>query len=184
MNRWSPFGLTLNARLGAPPALMITLPSRPTSFASSAMPPSRLGDAGQPAHLLEQRLGERRRRDALVRVPADRALAGDHRVGVLVDLREDGAERRLDRVGEDVRAADHRDAEHDRDRGQRRAQLAAEQSLERDSDHEPRRAHHFEHLRRLAPVSSCTISPSARKRMRSAIAAARASCVTITVVWP
>ena len=31
---------------------------------------------------------------------------------------------------------------------------------------------------------SRTISPSARKRIRSAIAAARASCVTITVVWP
>ena len=29
-----------------------------------------------------------------------------------------------------------------------------------------------------------TIRPSARKRIRSAIAAARASCVTITVVWP
>ena len=31
---------------------------------------------------------------------------------------------------------------------------------------------------------SLTIRPSARKRMRSAIAAARASCVTISVVCP
>ena len=36
----------------------------------------------------------------------------------------------------------------------------------------------------LASFNSRTISPSARKRMRSAITAARASCVTITVVWP
>ena len=94
--------------------------SRPTSFASSEMPPSATATPGSPRTFCEQRLGQRRRRDALVRVAADRALAGDHGVGVLVDLGEDGAERGLDRVGEDVGAADHRDAEHDRDRRQQR----------------------------------------------------------------
>ena len=41
-------------------------------------------------------------------------------------------------------------------------------------------------LKRLADEAgvSRTICPSARKRMRSAIAAARASWVTMTVVWP
>ncbi len=41
---------------------------------------------------------------------ADRALAGDDDVGVLVDLREHRPERGFDRVGEDVGAADHRHA--------------------------------------------------------------------------
>jgi len=76
-------------------------------------------DAGKPANLLQQRFGERRRRDGVpVRARSDRALAGDHGVRVLVDLVEDGSERRLDRVGQDERAADHRDTEHDRDRGE------------------------------------------------------------------
>jgi hypothetical protein len=44
------------------------------------------------------------------------------------DVGEDRVNALVDRVGEDVRAADHRDAEHDRDRRQRRAQLAAEQA--------------------------------------------------------
>ena len=36
----------------------------------------------------------------------------------------------------------------------------------------------------LAPFRSWTTRPSARNRMRSAMTAARASCVTITIVWP
>ena len=35
-----------------------------------------------------------------------------------------------------------------------------------------------------SPYSSSTVSPSARKTIRSATAAALASCVTIIVVWP
>ena len=103
------------------------------------------------------------------------------------DVGEDRVERLVDRVGEDERAADHRDAEHDRDRRQRRPQLAAQQALERERRSRSRRARSI-----VARISCCarrgrgrwTIRPSARKRMRSAIAAARASCVTITVVWP
>ena len=149
------------------------------------MPPSATATPGSVAHAREQRLGQRRRRDAVVRVAADRALAGDDGVGVLVDLREDGAERGLDRVRQDVRAADHRDAEHDRRPPSATARslrpsrpLSATPITSRacSSPRAPRR--------RSRPCSSCTISPSARKRMRSAIAAARASCVTITVVWP
>ena len=66
-----------------------------------------------------------------------------------------------------------------------RAQLAAEQALECDRDH-------FCVTSRSASMtsdeldgpSSRTTWPSARKRMRSAIAAAFASCVTMIVVWP
>ena len=60
---------------------------------------------------------------------------GDRRVGALVDVREDRVERLVDRVGEDERAADRRDAEDDRDRGERRPQLAGQQALEREADH-------------------------------------------------
>src|SRR5262249_25643086 len=97
----------------------------------------------------------------------------------------DVVEALAERVGEHESAADHRDAEHDRERGQRRPELAAEKALERDGDH---RALTSSIAATTWPAdegpSSLTISPSARKRMRSAIAAACASCVTITVVWP
>ena len=44
------------------------------------------------------------------------------------DVREDLVERLVDRVRQDVGAADHRDAEHDRERRQRRPQLPAQQA--------------------------------------------------------
>jgi len=47
LKRWSPRGLTLNARFGAPPC-ETTLLSRPTSFASSLMPPSATSTPGRP----------------------------------------------------------------------------------------------------------------------------------------
>ena len=65
---------------------------------------------------------------------ADRAPGGDDRIGVPVDAREDGRKRRFDRVSEHVRAAHHRHTEHDRNRCERRSQLASEQALERDPD--------------------------------------------------
>ena len=43
----------------------------------------------------------------------------------------------LHRVGEDERAADHRDADDDGERGEQRADLAARESLQRDADHRP-----------------------------------------------
>ena len=59
----------------------------------------------------------------------------DDGVRLVVRAREDRRERAVDRVREDERAAHHRDAEHDRDRGQDRAQLAAEQAAQRNSGH-------------------------------------------------
>ncbi len=46
LNRWSPFGLTLNARFGAPPC-EITLPFRSTSCAWSWIPPSASATPGR-----------------------------------------------------------------------------------------------------------------------------------------
>src|SRR5205085_6379459 len=98
---------------------------------------------------------------------------------------EDRVERLRDRVGEDGAAADHRDAEHDRERGQNRADAAGQQPLERNPGHCPVTSW-------IASITSAcdgrasdlAIWPSARKRTRSAIVAATASWVTITVVCP
>jgi len=68
--------------------------------------------------------------------------------------------------------------------GLTRAQLAAEQSFERDGDHESSVLITSSTCAWLAPFNSWTINPSARNKIRSAMAAARGSCVTITVVWP
>src|SRR5207244_3150946 len=100
-------------------------------------------------------------------------------------LREDRREALVDRVREDEGAADHRHAEHDREGGERRAELPPREALQGDPDH--RAVSSFMTASTSAAVvcwSSRTISPSARKRMRSAIAAAPGSCVTMTVVWP
>ena len=133
-------GSTLKASAGAPPP-EITLPSRPTSWAQSRDTALRRGDARQAPHPRRAATaGTTAAAAPLLRAP-DRALAGDHGVGVLVDLGEDRAERGLDRVREHVGAAHHRDAEHDRDRGQRGPQLAPEQPLERDADHDWSVAH-------------------------------------------
>ena len=117
--------------------------------------------------------------------PLDELLARDDRVGLLVRAGEDRVERLLDRVGEDERAADHRDAQDDRDRRQRRAELARQQAAEGDAPHRSATA------LRTSRISDCderpsslTMTPSARKSTRSAIVAARGSCVTITVVCP
>ena len=63
------------------------------------------------------------------------AAAGDDRVRPRVRVGEQVRERALDRVREDVRAADHRDAEDDRDAGQDRAELAPGEAAKRDLDH-------------------------------------------------
>ncbi len=63
------------------------------------------------------------------------ALPRDDDVGPRIGLVEDGRERLVDRVREDVGAAHHRDPEDDRERGERRPELAAEQSSESDADH-------------------------------------------------
>src|SRR5581483_2444041 len=113
---------------------------------------------------------------------AEPGLAGDDCVRARVRGGEDAVEAVLDRVGENVGAAHHRDAEDDRERGQRRAQLAPEQALQGDLRHTEMRFIAARISAGSLRRSSSTIKPSARKRIRSAIAAAVASCVTITVV--
>ena len=184
-------GSTLKPRCGAPPNA-ITLPSL-TRFAMPPTPPTASLDVGE---LRTSGSSDSSNGGAAAGRPSDeveRGLPRDRGVGAAVDLGEDAVEGALDRVGEDVRAGDHRDAEHDRDRRQRRPQLAPEQARECDA--------HHERMPPLSPVTRCgsswrgspparsapsssAIRPSARKRMRSAIAAAAASWVTITVVWP
>ena len=139
-------------------------------------------DAGKGPDLVEQALGEGRRQPE---VGLEGLLARDDGVGPRVHGREDVVERLVDRVREDVGAADHRDAEHDRESREDRAQLPAREALESDLDHRPTSS--FIAVSTSAAVErprSLTMRPSARKRMRSAMAAARASCVTIRVVWP
>ena len=62
-------------------------------------------------------------------------LLGEHHVDALVALVEDARERVVDLVAEDEGAGDHRRAEHDRERRQHRAQLAAPQPAEGDLHH-------------------------------------------------
>ena len=136
LKSWSR-GLTLKPRFGAPP-VEIDLPLRPTRWVwSYSTPPTASWTPGQALDLGEQRL-RNRGRGRVVRV-AERRLAADDRVGVLVRDGEDRVEALLDRVGEDVGARHHRDAEDDRERGQHGAQLAPGESLERDPDHAVRR---------------------------------------------
>ena len=58
----------------------------------------------------------------------------DDDVRALANVREDRVEGLVDRVGEDVGAADHRHTEHDRERGQRDPQLPPEQAPQRDAN--------------------------------------------------
>ena len=136
---------------------------------------------GQRLHVGEHVLGDDR---AAALRPVEQLAAADDGVGLVVGRREDVRERPLDGVGQHEAAADHRDAEHDRDRRQARPHLAAEQALQCNEGHRPTAL-------RTSRISACderpsslTISPSARKSTRSAIVAAFGSCVTITVVCP
>ena len=173
----------LKPRLGALPT--IALPSLLMDRRLAATPPSACCTSVEPADLREQGLVERRRLAAAAVGGLERGLARDHGVRALYDLVEDRVERLLDRVREHVGAADHRDAQHDRDRGQSGSQLASEQALKREHDHAVVIASIAARISGCVERgSSLTILPSARKSMRSAIAAARGSCVTITVVWP
>ena len=119
-------GSMLKPRFGAPPKV-IAFPSAPISWAFAADATDGGAGVRKRLHLGEQRLVERRR-DAAVVAEVERGLAGDRRVGAAVDVREDRVERVVDRVREDERAAHHRDAEDDRERGQDGAQLAPQRS--------------------------------------------------------
>ena len=146
---------------------------------------ARLGgrDAGEGPHLREQRLVERRRLRGVVAGEVEGRATRDDDVRALADVREDRVEGLVDRVGEDVGAADHRHTEHDRERGQRRPQLPPEQAPQRNADQLSVTSLIVAMISAsLACPRSRTMRPSARKRTLSAIAAARASCVTMTRV--
>src|SRR5581483_8963380 len=90
------------------------------------------------------------------------------------------------RVRQHERAADHRHTEDDRERGEYRAKLSSRDAFENDLEHRYESRPCITRTTSSAVMSelSWTIWPSARNSTRSAIAAARASWVTITVVWP
>ena len=112
-------------------ALLVDQPSR--SRRSRRRPPRRRAAPSTSRGARPARWRRRSSRSSTTSFPDDDGVRA--RVGV----GEEGVDRLLDRVGEDVRAAHHRHAEHDREHRQRGAELAPSQSLERDPDH--RRAH-------------------------------------------
>ncbi len=122
----------------------------------------RRGDAGEPLDAGQRRLREGGR----VRRAAENGLSGHDRVGVRVGDGEDRVESGVDRVGEDVGAAHHRDAHHDRERGQQEPELPAEQILDRDPDHAGASVSSsfivFRISASLSPRRSSTILPSSR----------------------
>ena len=113
-------------------------------------------------------------------------LPRDDDVGPGVGLSSKMVEKRLvDRVREDVGAAHHRDAEDDRERREVARSLRPSRPLSATRitagslPPSPRATSWA-----VALPSSLTISPSARKSVRSAIAVAFGSCETMTKVWP
>ena len=82
-------------------------------------------DGVEPADVVEERRLDRRWGRLLEVRGEARLLAADDGVRARVGVGEDAREGLVDRVREDVRPADHRDAEHDRERGQDRAELAS-----------------------------------------------------------
>ena len=110
---------------------------------------------------------------AAARTKADRKADLDEAAHVKADgarvrVDEDRVERLVDRVRQDVGAAHHRDAEDDRKCGENGPELPASEALERESDHPVVSSS-------IVASTVCgseagrsrTISPSARKRIRS-----------------
>ena len=180
-------GLESPAEVRAAGALPSCLPSRPISLTKSLVPlmskiaPEALSTSGSAATFVCSDSGT-----VALAAALDDLLAGDHGAGVLVRALEEVVEGLLHRVRQDEGPAHHRDAEDDRQRGQRRAQLAARAGPAASRSSSVRQPLHRARARRArrGPYSSSTVSPSARKTIRSATAAALASCVTIIVVWP
>ena len=160
------------------------------------VPTDQLREVGRPAHVVDRAgCGRHTRKRAHLlnkglrngRLSARRVLhdllAGDHGARTLVRVLVEPVECLCDGVRQDVGAADHRHPEHDRQCGERGAQLAAPQPLDRGGDHRFLSPSIVSSTWcSLRPWTSSTIDPSARNRMRSAIAAALASWVTISVV--
>ena len=113
----------------------------------------------------------------------ERRLLLDDHVDLGVALLEDLHEGAIDLVCQYERAGDHRDAEQNRDRRQSRPQLARAESSQDETDHG---YSSVLIVSRISPAdrwpASRTILPSRRKSVRSAIAAALASCVTMITV--
>src|SRR3989304_1040013 len=131
-------------------------------------------DASARAPLLQELRREGRRQ---AEVGLEGLSTRHDRVRSRVRLHEQIVEGAVDRVRENVRAADHGDTEDDRKGREGGAELAPREALQRDANHLG--ASSFIAASTSEAVAfpmSLTISPSARKRMRSAIAEARASC--------
>ena len=109
-----------------------TLPSAPTISASAPTAPPAAATPGSRSILPSVEAG-----NGGASAPPKAALPGHDRVGLRVHTDQERPEARVDRVGEDVGAAHHPDPHHDRERGQREPELAREQVLERDPDHDP-----------------------------------------------
>ena len=126
-------------------------------------PAHREVDRVDPPDLVEERRVDRRRL-GLLEVDGDvRRLAADDDVRAGVRVGEDARERLVDRVREDVGAADHRDAEDDRERGQDGPDLAAEHAPQGEARHVRAISSIVSVISAwLAPWSSRTICPSAR----------------------
>jgi hypothetical protein len=129
--------------------------------------PGRKCDPLDVANGLEQRGVDRGARRLLAVDRDVEPTSRHHRVGPGIRLGEEGRERAVDRVREDVGAADHRDAEDDRDAGQRRAELAPREATQSDPDHAAASSSMTSWIVCAShSPSSRTISPSARKRTR------------------
>ena len=133
-----------NASEGAPP-VSISSPSAFSSFVWKSWTEPVATSTPSTERTCSSSVLRDRRRDRGLAFEADvRALARDDDVGAGVRVDEDLVEGPLDRVREDVGAAHHRDAEDDRDRRQRGAQLAPGHPAQ----------HHLDHTSRLAAASA------------------------------
>ena len=166
-----------------------TLPSSPTTKTPTAVtfPSTRAAPS------TDLRSSSHRGRDGL---GGGRAVQGGAAHGADHDVPDGGGEQRGEAaaqgVGEDQRAGDERDPEHDRERAQQQAHLAPEQALEGDLEHQAARlagrghpGHDVEHA--LAGGVAHLLDDACRRRgrrTRSVYAAATGSWVTITIVWP
>ena len=164
-----------------PPLDFLSSPSITRAPADHSSP-SALATPGTRPTRSTRRSFERPREAELAREGLPRAqFHVDSAVGGVLEV----LEARPDLVGEHVGAGDHRHAQQDRDGRQRRAQLALDEPAQ---DRPPIMRRVPSGGRGSAPGTGGpggpTICPSARNRTESAMAAAPASCVTITIVWP
>jgi len=101
--------------------------------------PIRIGDSRKTADRRGDRLRDRLAIGGAVGTgvgaAAERRVAADLKVDLAVDVADQGVERVMQRVGEDQRSRNERDADDDRQGRQRHTQLAREKASERDVPH-------------------------------------------------